>query len=100
LPADAKLRTGRDLIIASEDSVSYDDWADEDATPNTTPASPWGRPTTPSTAKPLGVSDTERLAGRNIEPPVTADNVHPHARELPNDLDGIDIGRETNPRVR
>ena len=99
LPADAQIRTGRDLIVASEDAVSYD-WADEDATANTTPTSLWGRTTSPIGAKPPVVGDIERNAGMSIEPPVTAEEVHPHARELPNDIDGIDTARETNPRVR
>ena len=99
LPADAKIRTGRDLIVASEDAVSYD-WADEEVTADTATERLWGRATAPATAKSPVVSDIERNAGTDIEPPVTAQDVHPHARELPNDIDGIDTGRETNPRVR
>ncbi len=44
LPADAKLRAGRDLLVASEDAVNYD-WTDEDddvAMEHGTPASRWG----------------------------------------------------------
>lgn len=99
LPADANIRTGRDLIVASEESVSYD-WSEEDGTANTAPASLWGRPTSPLATKPPVVSDIERKTGSGIEPPVPAEDVHPHARELPNAIDGIDTGRETNPRVR
>ena len=92
LPADAKIRTGRDLIVASEDAVSYD-WTDEPASPGTgTPMSLWGYSPPPSPIEPP--------AARDIEPPVTADDVHPHARTLPNEIEGIDTGRETNPRVR
>lgn len=51
LPADAKLRTGRNLLIASEDAVKYD-WTDEDedlATeqPGATPGK-WGYVPPPS----------------------------------------------------
>ncbi len=44
LPADAKLRAGRNLLIASEDAVNYD-WADEDenvATEHPGAPSRWG----------------------------------------------------------
>ena len=99
LPADANIRTGRDLIVASEESVSYD-WADEDGTESTSPATPWGRTAAPPVATAPAVSDIERHSGSSIEPPVTAEDVHPHARELPNDIDGIDTGRQTIPRTR
>jgi hypothetical protein len=78
--------------VASEDAVSYD-WADEDVAPGTgTPMNLWGH-TPPS-------SSIEPAVVREMEPAVTIDEVHPHARELPNDIDGIDTRRETNPRVR
>ncbi len=48
LPSDAKIRTGRDLIVASEDAVSYD-WADEDVpTVPGTPMNKWGYTPPPS----------------------------------------------------
>ena len=99
LPADANIRTGRDLIVASEESVSYD-WSEDDGTANAAPAGRWGRTTAPSAATPSVVSDIQRKTGSGLEPPVTAEDVHPHARELPNEIDGIDIGPDTNPRVR
>jgi sporulation protein YlmC with PRC-barrel domain len=80
LPADAKLRTGRDLIVTSEDAVSYD-WTDEDL-PRHQPGSPTARwnYAAPET-------DSERS------------DVHPAARPSEN-LDSAEGGRETNPRVR
>jgi sporulation protein YlmC with PRC-barrel domain len=48
LPADANIRTGRDLIVASEDAVSYD-WADEDVPAvSGTPMNKWGYTPPPS----------------------------------------------------
>jgi sporulation protein YlmC with PRC-barrel domain len=48
LPADAKIRTGRDLIVASEDAVSYD-WVDEDVPAvSGTPMNKWGYTPPPS----------------------------------------------------
>jgi sporulation protein YlmC with PRC-barrel domain len=92
LPADAKIRTGRDLIVASEDAVSYD-WTDEEApaVPGT-PMNKWGYTPPPSPIEPPVASHVER--------PVTRVNVHLDARPLPNDIDGIDTRREMNPRVR
>lgn len=81
LPADAKIRTGRDLIVASEEAVSYD-WKDEDVpSPPGTPISKWGY-------TPNWVEHRDD------------DEVHPGARAVPSDIDEIDTGRETNPRVR
>ncbi|HEX6316689.1 MAG TPA: PRC-barrel domain-containing protein [Gemmatimonadaceae bacterium] len=100
LPADAKIRTGRDLLVASEDAVSYD-WADEDpARVAGTPMHLWGYTPPPSPIEPPVRTDVEPAVVREMEPAVTVDAVHPHARELPNDIDGIDTSRETNPRVR
>jgi uncharacterized protein YrrD len=113
LPADAKIRTGRDLIVASEDAVSYD-WKDEEdaATPSGTPISRWGYTPPPSPIEP-SVSTVEPPIGSGMEPPVrrveappadwvrhVEDDVHPGARGVPKEIDGIDTGRETNPRVR
>jgi sporulation protein YlmC with PRC-barrel domain len=51
LPADARLKTGRDLIVAAEDAVSYD-WTDEDISPEPriegTPMNKWGYTPPPS----------------------------------------------------
>lgn len=81
LPADANIRTGRDLIVASEEAVSYD-WKDDDLTsPPGTPISKWGY--TPDRSK-----------------HVDDDEVHPAARAVPSDSDGDSTGRETNSRVR
>lgn len=99
LPADANIRTGRDLIIASEDAVSYD-WADEDAPRDGTPMNLWGYTPPPSPIEPPVRTDVEPAIVREMEPAVTIDDVHPHAREVPNDIDGIDTSREANPRVR
>jgi sporulation protein YlmC with PRC-barrel domain len=80
LPADAKLRTGRDLIVTSEDAVSYD-WTDEDL--------PRHEPGTPTAKWSYTASeiDSERS------------EVHPAARPS-RDSDGNEGARETNPRVR
>jgi sporulation protein YlmC with PRC-barrel domain len=55
LPADAKLKTGPDLIVASEDAVSYD-WSDEDEpmehAGSGTPMSKWGYTPPPSPIEP------------------------------------------------
>ena len=100
LPADTNIRTGRDLIVASEDAVSYD-WADEDVAPVTgTPMNLWGYTPPPSPIEPRVRTDVEPAVVREMEPAVSVGDVHPHAREIPNDIDGIDTGRETNPRVR
>src|SRR5688572_1570408 len=112
LPADAKIRTGRDLIVTSEDAVSYD-WKDEDLpAPGGTPISKWGYTPPPSPIEPA-VSSVEPPVVSGIEPPVrrvepattdwvrhVEDDVHSGMRGVPNDIDGIDTGRETNPRVR
>jgi hypothetical protein len=43
---------------------------------------------------------------RRVEPAASdwvrhvEDDVHPGVRGVPTDIDGIDTGRETNPRVR
>jgi sporulation protein YlmC with PRC-barrel domain len=51
LPADAKLKAGRELIVASEDAVSYD-WSDEDEpmehAGDGTPMNKWGYTPPPS----------------------------------------------------
>jgi sporulation protein YlmC with PRC-barrel domain len=107
LPADAKLRTGRDLIVASEDAVSYD-WADEEpAAPGGTPISKWGYTPPPSPIEPV-----ERPVVSAVEPPLVVEpattdwvrhvdeDIHPGARAVPDDIEGIDTDRETNPRVR
>jgi sporulation protein YlmC with PRC-barrel domain len=82
LPADSKLKTGRNLIVASEDSVTYD-WTDEDMPPQPsgTPMNKWGYTPPPSPFEP-------------------ADEMHPGARTVPGNLDGIDTERGINPRVR
>jgi sporulation protein YlmC with PRC-barrel domain len=55
LPADAKLKTGRDLIVASEDAVSYD-WTAEDIASEGrvqgTPMNKWGYTPPPSPIEP------------------------------------------------
>jgi uncharacterized protein YrrD len=121
LPADAKIRTGRDLIVASEDAVSYD-WKDEDApAPAGTPISKWGYTPPPSPIEPRLTTGVEPPTISPVEPPVVSgveppvrrvepaasdwvrhveDDVHPGVRGVPTDIDGIDTGRETNPRVR
>jgi sporulation protein YlmC with PRC-barrel domain len=92
LAADAKIRTGRDLIVASEDAVSYD-WTDDDApAASGTPMNKWGYSPPPS--------PIEGPAASHVDRPVSPVDVHPDARTLPSDIDGIDMGRETNPRVR
>jgi sporulation protein YlmC with PRC-barrel domain len=94
LPADANLRTGRDLIVASEDAVSYD-WAEDEAAADTSTGAPtglWGYKPTANAAEPP--------VPRDIEPAVVPDQVHAHARTLTTDVEGIETGRETNPRVR
>jgi uncharacterized protein YrrD len=112
LPADSKIRTGRDLIVASEDAVSYE-WKDEEpGTPGGTPISKWGYTPPPSPIAP-GVSSVEPPVVSGVEPPVrrvepattdwarhVEDDVYPGARGVPKEIDGIDTGRETNPRVR
>lgn len=113
LPADAKIRTGRDLIVASEDAVSYDWKDDEVPLPGGTPISKWGYTPPPSPIEPPGVSRVEAPVVNAVEPPVSTvepattgwvshvdDDVHPGARGIPNEVDGIDTSRETNPRVR
>jgi uncharacterized protein YrrD len=91
LPADSKIRTGKDLIVASEDAVSYD-WTDNGVPAvSGTPMNKWGYAAPPSPIEPPASSHVER--------PVHVD-VHPDARDLPNEIDGIDMGREMNPRVR
>jgi sporulation protein YlmC with PRC-barrel domain len=92
LPADAKIRTGRDLIVASEDAVCYD-WTDNGAPAaiSGTPMNKWGYAAPPSPIEPPISSHVER--------PMHMD-VHRDARDLPDDIDGIDMGREMNPRVR
>jgi len=92
LAADAKIRTGRELIVASEDAVRYD-WTDHaEPAVSGTPMNKWGYSPPPSPIEPPVASRIER--------PVSAADIHPDARPLPSDIDGIDIGRETNPRVR
>ena len=94
LPADAKIRAGRDLIVASEDAVSYD-WNDNDEDPppvSGTPMNKWGYAAPPSPIEPPVSSHVERMVPRL--------DVHPDARDIPNEIDGIDTGRELNPRVR
>jgi sporulation protein YlmC with PRC-barrel domain len=95
LPAHAKLRTGRDLIVASEDAVSYD-LSEEEETPAVTgtPMNKWGYTPPPSPIEP----------GPDVEPAASnwvrrADEVV-HPGPLPNEIDGIETGRESNPRVR
>jgi sporulation protein YlmC with PRC-barrel domain len=80
LPADVKLRTGRDLIVTSEDAVSYD-WTDEDL-PKHEPAIP-----TAKWSHTISETDSERS------------EVHPAARPS-GELDHVGGARETNPRVR
>jgi uncharacterized protein YrrD len=93
LPADAKIRTGRDLVVASEEAVSYD-WSDEELPLNQSGASAtkWGDSTPPATpTEPVAANDWVR---------VNEEHVHPMAKTPGGDLDGIDTSRETNPRVR
>ena len=68
LPADAKIRTGRDLIVASEDAVSYD-WVDEDVPAvSGTPMNKWGYTPPPSPIDIDGIEvgrDTTTRLGRS-----------------------------------
>ena len=94
LSADAKLRTGQDLIVAPEDAVSYDDWTDEDLPVHQpgTPVSRWGNAAVPdASAEPAPAHEWIR---------VNEEHVHPMARTPGGDLDGINTVKETNPRVR
>lgn len=55
LPANANLRAGRDLIVASEDALSYD-WSEGDALTDgeaTGPVGRWAEPLEPSDALPV-----------------------------------------------
>jgi sporulation protein YlmC with PRC-barrel domain len=83
LPADANLRTGRDLIVASEDAVRYD-WSEEDFkdAPSVLDApSRWTRSPSPGPGTRSGAAAEADL--------------HPMAPS------GVDLdGRETNPHVR
>jgi sporulation protein YlmC with PRC-barrel domain len=74
LPATANIRTGRDLIVASEDAVTYD-WTDEDmpAVPGTS-SSKWGVR--------------------------SAIDVRPTAHTVDSDIEGIDPLSEGYPRAR
>lgn len=93
LPADAKIRTGRELVVASENAVSYD-WSDEELPVNQSGArtTKWGDCTPPATSmEPVAGNDWIR---------VSEEHVHSMATTPGGDLDGIDTARETNPRVR
>ena len=71
LPADARIRTGRELLVTSEEAVTY--WSDEDATeqPEHTSPNQWAY-TAPSA---VGTAEsTQDWAGS------TAADVHPTAR--------------------
>jgi uncharacterized protein YrrD len=96
LPADATLRTGRDLVVASEDAVRYDDWSDENAPVHQrgTPVTRWGY------ANAAGPDASAQPAPSNEWIRVNEEHVHPMARTPGGDLDGIDTAKETNPRVR
>ena len=74
LPAHANIRTGRELIVASEDAVSYD-WTDEDV-PGVagTATSKWG----------ASADDASDLRPGTVR----------------GDIDLIDAGTEGNPRAR
>lgn len=87
LPADAKLRAGRDLIVTSEDALSYD-WSDEEvakAVPGA-PVRKWDDPLPPS--------DIPSSWTRNATT-ASDDDRHP-AGPSGDDVDG----REINPHVR
>jgi uncharacterized protein YrrD len=119
LPADAKIRPGRDLIVASEDAVSYD-WTDEDPPAvSGTPMNKWGygpssRTIEPGDAVEPPVRAVEPAVSSTAEPPRARtgepsvndwirrsdEDAHPGARSVASDIDEIDTGRETNPRVR
>jgi sporulation protein YlmC with PRC-barrel domain len=90
LPADANLKAGRDLIVASEDALSYD-WSDEEVLKNdqATPVSRW--------SDPLPASDIPTTWMRNTAT-TASDDLHPMGRSGEGDVD-VD-GRETNPHVR
>jgi uncharacterized protein YrrD len=88
LPADTNLRAGRDLIVASEDALSYD-WSDKDVAPE--PGGPIGRWTDP-----LPPSDTASAWVRRGTPD-EADR--PSAELGSSESGGADDGRETNPHV-
>ena len=76
LPANANLRTGRDLIVASEESVSYD-WSDE-------------------------VGDVAETSGTTLKKwGHREDDGGPAApRSAPSDLEALDITIEPTPRLR
>ena len=76
LPADARIRTGRELMVASDDAVSYD-WTDGDAVIGTAPAA----------------ATTDCANDRE-------DAAHPGARTIRSDAERDEAGAETNPRVR
>jgi uncharacterized protein YrrD len=96
LPAEANLRTGRDLVVAWEDAVSYNDWNEGDL-PVHQPGAPinrWGL------AKATVPDASTGQAPANDWIRVNEEHVHPMARTPGGDLDGIDTAKETNPRVR
>lgn len=68
LPADARIRAGRDLIVASEDAVSYD-WTEENVPAVTgTPMNKWGYTPPPSPIDIDGIEvgrDTSSRLGRS-----------------------------------
>ena len=73
LPASANIRTGRDLIVASEEAVSYD-WTDEELPAvSGTPMTRWG---------------------------YSANDVHVGPATAYTDSEGIDTGSERDPGVR
>jgi uncharacterized protein YrrD len=93
LPSDAKIRAGRDLIVASEDAVSYD-WEEDGELPRGpatgTPMSKWGY-TAPA-------SPTEPHTDSWVR--AEEDHIRPMVQGTGSGLDGIETARETNPRVR
>jgi sporulation protein YlmC with PRC-barrel domain len=91
LPADAKLRAGRDLIVTSEEALSYD-WSDEEvakAEPGPQ-VGQWGDPLPPSDIPSSWTRNAATLGD---------DSSRPTGRSSPADDDDID-GREANPHVR
>jgi sporulation protein YlmC with PRC-barrel domain len=93
LPADAKIRTGRDLIVTSEDAVTQ--WSDEGqpSQPSATPTSTWGYTAAASPGETAPVNQWVN---------VSVEEVHPMARRTTGDDGGedLDTDRERNPRVR
>jgi sporulation protein YlmC with PRC-barrel domain len=71
LPADAKLRAGRDLIVTSEDALSYD-WSEEEVTKSQpgAPVSQWSDPLPASDIPSSWTRNADEGEGREVNPHV------------------------------